>query len=445
MNDNRTDEWVQGEDRVQAHYSSLSLHRKCPEAWYFRYGLGLKSNVVEVAAPERDFGSWWSAMQAAESLERGRKWGSLIPAGLRPFSAVERDVKFDPETVTVKEVFAAAKAWWSKQTPEAVDEWQSRLGDSLPGRLKSALIRWMDEWSHERQVERPLGVELFWERELPRPEGDSRWDEEAGQLKLNLIGFIDELYYDSEKDMIVVRDSKTAKSLGTQSALDDMMDSQLQLYPWGITPWLAQQGYPAPKAVAYDRVRSVKPRTPSLTTAGKLGTYKGEPALATVDLRTYVEWAKGPDGEGIPWRGPKIPRKDEYKPGGVYVAEESVIERLSTKSHRAIFHQRTLVPISPHIVRAHLRSAVDTATDIWRSQKRAALTGDAARNLSKGACQYCDYVLLCRARMFGGPEGEYDLSEMKLQSKKGDLLTPNGIVESAARPMTTSAIDPAFA
>jgi hypothetical protein len=72
----------------------------------------------------------------------------------------------------------------------------------------------------------------------------------------------------------------------------------------------------------------------------------------------------------------------------------------------------------------HLRAAVDTVTDIWRTQRRAATTFDAARNLTKDGCRWCDYAALCRARMFNGtgPEVTYDLREYGLVGRNGERL-----------------------
>ena len=84
---------------------------------------------------------------------------------------------------------------------------------------------------------------------------------------------------------------------------------------------------------------------------------------------------------------------------------------LTDPAWRAQFHQRTLTPVNEKIVQAHLRAAVDTVTDAWRTAQRTAVTFEGARNLSKDNCRWCDYVGLCRAQMFGGPEGQYDLRE----------------------------------
>ena len=255
------EEWMQKGLEVSAHYSSLTLHRKCAQAWYYRYDVGLQRDVLEVSAPERDFGSWFGALAAAEALERGRKLDSL-EGKLGRFRSVDGIDKFDMRTVTMEEVFEAADAWWSKQSHEAKEDWEERLGEGLPARLRGAYVRWRDEWEEDRKYERPIAVELFWERQLPRPKDDAAWDSTVGGINLNLIGFIDEVYEDTQRGLIVIRDRKTAKTLGTQSAVDDMMDSQLALYAWGAAPQITAWGLPAPRALAYDRVRSTKSTTP---------------------------------------------------------------------------------------------------------------------------------------------------------------------------------------
>ena len=97
------------EGYIKAHYSSLTLHRKCPQAWYYKYGLLIQEPEDRIA-PKRDLGSWWSAIRAAEALERGRAIGSLLQEP-RTFKSPGKH-KFDMKTVTVEEVLAAAAAWW---------------------------------------------------------------------------------------------------------------------------------------------------------------------------------------------------------------------------------------------------------------------------------------------------------------------------------------------
>lgn len=437
-----SEEWDQKGTEVRAHYSSLTLHRKCPQAWYYRYDMGLSRDLEETSAPERDFGSWFGALTAAEALERGRKYDSL-KGKLGKFRSVDGIDKFDMRTVTTQEVFEAADAWWEKQPIEAKEDWESRLGQDLPMRLQGAFSRWVDEWDADRKYERPIAVELFWERQLPRPQADAEWDAETGGLTLNLLGFIDEVFEDTQRGIIAIRDKKTSKTLASQSAVDDMMDSQLALYGWGAAPLITSWGLPSPSALAYDRIKSTKPTTPKLTLAGRLSA-----SITQYDLQTYLEFAHEntvpaelPDNFDSlePWQQQMLLGAQEkggrlygnwgefYASGakknepkfGIYQEEQSVIDRITTPVHRSIFHQRTFVPLSPHVVRAHLRAAVDTATDIYRTQQRAARVGEAARNFTGANCRFCDYASLCRAQMIGGPRGEYELAEHKLRQRDG--------------------------
>lgn len=212
--------------------------------------------------------------------------------------------------------------------------------------------------------------------------------------------------------MVVVRDHKTGSTLGSTSGLDDMMDSQLQLYGWGAAPTVDSWEVGAQiRAVAYDRVRSVAPKPPHLTASGRLAVRGGEPSISQTDLATYVEWAKGPDGEGVPWGEEGAyyvsgKRKGEPK-FGRYVAEESVIETLSSKTSQNQWQQRALTPLNVNLVRSHLRAAVDSAKSIEGTQTAYAEVGEVARILTRSICRWCPFADMCRAEMFGGPGGEY--------------------------------------
>lgn len=433
-----TDYFEYDGEKVQAHYSSLTLHRKCPEAWYFRYGLGLRQMQHNEPMPYLHAGSWWGALRAADVFERGREKGSLLP-DQRPFKAVDDTPGglFDPYTVTRKDILKAALQWWREMPADHKDVWMEKIGKELVPHLIYTFSEWRERYGAETMKERPLGAEVFWKRRLPRPEGDAAWAGSEELPEMWLLGYIDELYEDTERGLIVARDHKFNSRMGVRTALDDMMDSQLELYAWGVSEYLAKHGYGPVKAVAYDRAKSVAPKPPKLTTAGKLSSIKGEPSINSSDLRTYMEWASGPDGEGLPWRGAAYPRnaaekKDpslptRYKEGGVYQPDPAIIERLSSEPQRAQWFQRKLMPLNANIVKAHLRAAIDSSTDIWRTAKRAEITGGASRNLTNSGCQFCDYQALCQARMRGGNQGTYDLNEFGLTSKQGEVLA-NGLV-----------------
>ena len=479
MDDVKTpdEEWIQGEDLIESHYSALTLHRKCPQAWYYRYDFGL-SQPISGPAPELRFGSWWGALRSADALERGRKHDSLVTKP-RKFHPLDRDSgpEFDQKTLTKADVFEAADNWWSQQDSLTIETWIERLGEELPARLAANDIRWIDRWESQTRYERPLGVEVFWKRPLPRPAGDANWEQNRqdgfanGMPKINLLGYIDQIYFDVQRNMVVVRDDKTMKGIPQQSSLDDMMDSQLQLYAWGVQPLLTTLGVGKVQAVAYDRVKSSAPTKPKLTMAGSLSA-----SVTQFDLRTYLEFATEdtrPTEEIADWLTSAFPssevnpdtgeithmdsvisasreqidmvrnlpagrfwgdvgvyyvsgaRKGEPK-FGVYEIDDSMVNKLKSPVWLSQFHQRTTVPVSLHVVRAHLRAAVDTATDIWRTQTRGRITGEAARNLSKENCTWCDYRSICRAQMVGGPVGIYDLREHNLVGRQGSLEVVRG-------------------
>lgn len=393
------------EIRTREHYSSLTTHRVCPQSWFYKYEKNFRKLEADIAPP-RDFGSWWHAVRAAESLERGRALGSLKYTP-RKIGTVDGGPEFVGETVTVEEVLTAADSWWNDLAEEQREEWEDWQGQDMPTRLRNLLRKWQNQWSEEREHEQPLAVELYWERELP-------------QAKLTLFGFIDEVYLDTKKNIVVVRDAKTAKNLDTNTSLDDMMDSQLQLYAWGATPLIKSWDVGPVRAISYDRVKSTAPKPPTLTLAGRLAVRGGEPSISGSDLETYLEWAKGEDGKGIPWgeEGEYFksgPRKGQPK-FGRYVAEQTVIDRLKAPIEASKWMQRTLTPVNTNLVRTHLVAAINTANDIGRTRERSRDSGDAPRNFSF-SCNWCDFQALCRAQMFGGVDGVYDLEDFGLMVK----------------------------
>lgn len=405
---------------VRAHYSSLTLHRKCPQAWYYKYDLGLRK-PQDTVAPERDFGSWWSVLRAAEATERGLALGSLQQEP-RTVGTVDGAPKIDLATQGVEDVLRAMDEWWDhhRNVPDgeggfASDQWQSRLGGAAPSLLSNLLDRHLDQWSEEIKDERPLGVEVFWERSLPKPKDD--WAS-VDYPDMVLTGYIDELFYSDRRKMVVARDDKTTKNLGQTSSVDDMMDSQLQLYAWGANPLVQSWGYDdGIRAVAYDRAKSIAPKPPSLTNSGRLRQYKGEPTIGMMDLQTYLDWcASKPEFPGT---------KKDGSGAGIYEAEESVIQKLSTVTARANWFQRSQMPLNRNLVRSHLRSAVDSAVDQFTTQRRAERTLEAQRNLTS-ACKWCDFAKLCRAQMVGGSEGTYELQELDLRGRRGETVLDGG-------------------
>ena len=285
----------------KATYSSLTLHRRCPQAWKYRYLDGLRRARSEVT-PALDFGSWFHAVRAADRLAKGRAEGTL-KADLGEIQTTDTGPAF-PGTVSPDEIISASQDYWDRLGEDARKVWIDWLGQPLPQRLSHVYAEWRERWSEESENEAVLAVEQRWEREVPGT-GVTLW------------GYADEVYQDRKRGIVVVRDCKTSGTLGQATGLDEMMDSQVQLYAWGLAPDCAEWGVPSPRAVAFDRVRSKAPKTPKVTKAGKLSA-----SVKDYDLRTYLEWC----ADGVPFDG----MKKDGSAAGVYTAEESEIERLTS-------------------------------------------------------------------------------------------------------------------
>lgn len=407
-------------------YSQITKHRACPQSWMYAYMRKLeKADPLETKV-ELEFGNWWHALRAADSIERGLAVDSLqwTPQAL---TTVDDGPRLGlPDLAELKEQYAAgeihlvrrvleeADTWWKGRTGVEIEAWDDRLGEDLPTRLRRVDAAWRERWAEDLPYEHPLAVELYWQRDLPPltdPETGKSEDTET-----TMIGYIDEVYLDTRRNVVAVRDHKAHKALAPRTSVEDMMDSQLQIYAWGASPTVTSWGLGPIRAVAYDRVRMAAPKSPSVTTTGTLSK-----SVTDYDLATYLAFAAGPDGKGVPWGEPDTFYQSGKKKGepkfGFYQAEETIIAKLSDPAALSAWQQRTMTPLNRNVVMTHLRAAVDTAADVRRSRERANETQEAARNLTKG-CQWCPFAELCRAEMTGGAGGDYDLESMWLRPKK---------------------------
>ena len=435
----------------QSSYSAMKLHRKCPQAFTYRYILGLEEESDE-PTPYKTLGTWWAVLRAVESLTRGREGETLVfvPESL---SDAGEGFDFNPKTAEVAEVFEGSERRWKSMSADERDAFTQALGDTLPERLRSMYDMWNAANRNRFEREAPLGAEVYWERELPRPESDARWSLVNAKKvpTMKLIGYVDEVYFDRERGMVVVRDHKSMKDLSRgNSALDDLMDSQLMLYAWGITPLFKEKGLQPPRAVGYDRVRSVAPKEPVLTASGGLSK-----SVTAYDLDTYKRWAMkdtrptdeelwemvpdGSEADRLADFDQLAEQRDKLKPGrmwgkfgeyyvsgakkgqpkfGIYELDPKVLENLSTPAEKARWVARTLTPVNRHMLEAHLRTAVDSALDIFETSKRVQETGAAARNLDRVGCSWCEFAPLCQAQLVGGPRGEYELEAYGLRQRE---------------------------
>lgn len=407
-------------------YSSMTLHRSCPQAWAYRYVRGLERDGTAVA---RDLGHWWHLVRAMDAIQRGLTLDSLrsVPKHLSTGDDSLRLTRagYDPTgpirtpaagsvwslpngrtlPASAEAAIAVSAAWWRTLSGEDKDAWVEESGEALPDRLAYMQARYTEHWAKDTEHEVPLAVEHKFRRDLP------------GTERATLPGVVDLIYLDTRRNLVVIRDAKANRTLPNAESSDDLSDSQVHLYGWGVKPEVDEWGHGPVSALSYDRARSAPPKQPAITLSGGLSK-----SVSDYDLHTYREFAAGPDGEGVPWGEEGTFVKTGKRAGepkwGRYTAEESVIERLSTPSARAVWFARTLTPLNQNIIEAHLRSAADTQRQAEQTVEVYAETGAAPRNFHRRLCGWCEYASLCRAELVGGPDGEYDPDEFGLIERK---------------------------
>lgn len=401
-------------------YSSLSRFRECPQAWNYSHVRRLR---IDRSDPARDFGSWWHAVRAMDSIRRGVERESLVwcpsEIGTGAGPALTRINGWDPQNphlpswllrtrsgdkklpTGAQTIIAIAGAWWRTLTEEVQEEWTAHIGGPLPDRLTQLDERWRARWAPETAQERPVGVEVPFIVDL---DGDG-WP-------ATLKGFVDEIFIDEKRGLLVQRDHKTHKALQPEEGITTLMDSQHFLYARGVSAMTREVFGRDIEAISYDRVRVTAPKSPQLTAAGSLSK-----SVTDFDAQTYREWV----GDGIPWGEPDTfyqtgKRKGEPK-FGIYELDPAVIEKLSDPAALSAWHQRTLQPINPRVADEHWRSARDTFDLTRQAMLRISETGAASRSFDRFKCSRCDFAKLCYAEMIGGPDGDYDLTEYGLTSR----------------------------
>jgi hypothetical protein len=372
-------------------YSALTKHRACPQQWAYEQLWRLRVPPSDEVKVEARFGLMWHALRAADSIKRGRGLGSMrfVPEALKIGDDADRVPTTTDDPVAA--VLDAVAGWERAALGRAAgpdqtwaDVWQEKLGGQPLALLTNLDRRYRAQWAEETLHEAPIGVEVGWGRVLPG-EGTS----------IRLVGYTDEVYLDTKRGVVCIRDHKTTKSMSTTNAATDMLNSQLHLNLWGLVERIEEWGVQAPTVVTYDRVNSHAPSRPSLTKAGKLSK-----ATTRWDLDTYLAFCSSAEAKA-----------HGYEP------ESSVVERLSTPAAASAWFQRTRVMLNRNIARAHLQAAVDSAQDSVRTIDRVRRRGEAPRNMTGAACSHCSFAALCRAQMLGGPEGEYAVGDFGLEHR----------------------------
>lgn len=376
-------------------YTQLTSYRKCPQFWWLRYRERIQP--IESAAPPawKWVGIWVHAVLAAKNITQGRKQGKIVyvPPTISTPDGWDDIPTDDTEPLTVFVIQHMAN-WWAKLPIQVKEMVLETTSSDIPSLVIDIIRRYnarvgTKELNEKRTI---LAVELPWSRTIPPTE--------PGGTPVEIRGFIDAVYYDSDRGYYTIADYKTAKDIG-KTALDDLLDAQLHLYAWGASTKLEELGIPRIDAVSYVRVRSTKAKTPQLTKAGKLGR-----TVTDYDDLTYIAWANSePAYEGTKKDGP-----------GVYKLEPAVLEKLQTPDAVAKWVHTTLRPINLNTITSHVYGAMDTASMIRSTELLAQQRGEAPRNLTS-ACKWCEMSPLCQAQVVGGPHGDYQLEPMGLEKK----------------------------
>lgn len=358
-------------------YSELKTHSACPQAWTYAYARGLQA---EQESPVFTMGTLWHAMRSSYALSTGDE--KTIPGWS---SSTVNDTHGLPRTARRSDVLKLAHKLWDNASETFRETALERYRDTIPNRLDAMDIAWQARWSDDLPHEEIIATELTVRRTIAPG--------------ITLKGTIDQIYRDTKRNLLVLRDFKTASTLKARTHLDDMMDSQLMLYAWLVAPWLKGKGLGSIQAVSYDRARTVAPREPVLTKAGSLSK-----SVTDYDLATYLKWS----ADGVPFEG----RKADGSDAGTYIQDPKVISKLEEASERNKWFQRTLTPLNRNIVRSHLMSAIDNAKDSRMTLERYDERKQAPRRYGK-QCEWCEFQNICRAEMVAGTilnPDEFDLT-----------------------------------
>lgn len=351
--------------------TSLGTYRACPKKFEFSSLRRLRPAGLTPLIT-RELGSWWHALRAADAIWRSREQETppLYLPDVLSTGDMGPELSVGPH-LQKAHVFAAAWTFWDNLPFEQQERWVEKAGAPLPEHLAEMDRRWEAAWGADHENEEVIAVEVQFEVPIA----------DTGVV---LRGRVDEVYRDKRLGLIVVRDHKTNGTIASSESLDDLLDSQLHLYAWGVSVHLGVNV----GAVGYDRARSKPAAQPAVTKAGKLSA-----SVTDYDLDAYLAFTDEP----VPFPG----LKKDGSGAGFYERDPKVVEKLQTPAERDKWNRRTLDPINPRMIRGHLQEAVATAEGQAEARRRFddPARGPIPRNLSRNGCKSCDFVMLCLDEM----------------------------------------------
>lgn len=383
------------EDILWVSPSRLNSWRRCPKA--YEYGYLRRLTVAEAASQiDRELGSWWHAVRAADSIARATRHPESVAYLPDTISTGDLGPVLDVTHETDKtHVLVAAAEFWRGMSPEDQEVWLARTGKPLDDHLIEMDERWTSVWGEASKTERVIAVEYPFEVRI-------------GKSMYGIRGRVDEIYYDAENNLTVVRDHKSNRDIPASEALEDALDAQLHLYAWAVSQALVKV-----EAVAFDRARTKPAATPTLTKSGSLSK-----SVTDYDVQAYLKFTR----TVVPYPG----LKKDGSGAGEYTRDPDVIEKLSSPTERDKWNRRTQDPVNKRMVRGHLRELLSSAIDMNAAWGRYVATATEigervpfkvvgnARNLSRYSCKGCDFLSLCLDELRTGltlDPTEYGLKE----------------------------------
>lgn len=388
------------------HQSGLSALRTCEQQFAYDRMLRLEPRYLSTAPT---LGTWVHAMLGADDIARGWDEDTLIrvPEVLdlpgRPMVIHQPDEGIYGDHLRGERgrvegpldgqlVIEAATHWWNREAGGSFqDDYRSRYRDvDLPDHLADLWERYSLRWDVEDDGRlEVLAVEVEWTRSVRGRGGEV----------VPLAGRVDVVLRDTRYGLVVVRDRKTHGQWPSEPQfVQDLMNSQLHLYAWGVAPMLAEAGIGPPSALEWDRIRTKPPTTPALTKAGRLSK-----SVSDYDLPTYLAWAnQHPEYDGTRTVDP-----------GVYEVEDEVVEHLSSEEERDRFYFRRRFPVNEDVIRTHVAMALEDHHAIEALQEDPS---SAVRSPGRH-CSWCDYLTLCRGQLFGEVADDFDPHDFNLIRK----------------------------
>lgn len=248
---------------------------------------------------------------------------------------------------------------WSRIFPKERDRYTDTDGVELPEACERILREYFyhyNKWPLPPDA-KILGVEVDWQRE---------------HHDVMFEGRVDLVY--TTGNLIVVRDWKSTSS--TPDNEFKFMESQLNLYPWGLVPWLMKHGIDAKRAthsaVEFDYLITKIPTEPKINLDGTVSKRK----IATTEL-TVKDFVKR---EGLKWKKSDVQHyMDNYTTGANFF-EQRLVPRNQRVIHRLL---------DENVVATHRMLPLLNAERV------------AVRSVGRHCTFMCDFLPLCKGELYG--------------------------------------------